>query len=113
MKPISNGLSAIYALMVSLIALTGLVLTAAIAPGCTGPAAHQPCDFVAVAKEAKTYRYSPTCGFQVWAAGSSAYVSQPAADASGVVIDKRSCRVCEVKRYGYLGTRLLKVAPAD
>ncbi len=99
--------AATFVCLISLWALTMLVLTASAFPGCSGPASAQPCNFIALAKQGarQVRRHSPYLGFQVLDRGSSVYVHQPIPDGymdgpPGVLIDKKSCRICEVDYYG-------------
>lgn len=92
--------------------LAGLVLLAGadhVSPGCTGPAVER-CDYIAVAKAANSgpnaRHFRSDLGFNVFDQGSAVWVQQsyPAFSlihASGVLIDKRSCRPCQVVFYGH------------
>ncbi|MNE07222.1 hypothetical protein D3C80_998310 [compost metagenome] len=82
-----------------------------VAPGCTGPAVRR-CDYVATAKTALTastgvhalmHPFSSDRGFDVFDYGSSVLVQQSdpfqgdaLSHASSVLIDKKSCRPCEI-----------------
>lgn len=100
-------------------------MAATISPGCTGPVSRVPCDYLAKFKEgAATKRgYSRAAGIEVVDLGSSVYVQQFTDDPGvilhtpGVLIDKRSCRVCEVNGYSSVGHKpervLLATYPAE
>ncbi|MNT36207.1 hypothetical protein D3C72_1722750 [compost metagenome] len=82
-----------------------------VAPGCTGPEVSR-CDYVATAKTAlavstdayaRIHPFSPAQGFDVFDYGSSVLVQQSdpsegdaLSHASSVLIDKKSCRPCEI-----------------
>ncbi len=79
-----------------------------VAPGCTGPEVRR-CDYVATAKTALaastdayalTHPFSAERGFDVFDYGSSVLVQQRDpfgwGHASSVLIDKKSCRPCEI-----------------
>jgi hypothetical protein len=92
--------------------LAGLVLLAGadhVSPGCTGPAVER-CDYIAVAKAANSgpndRHFRSELGFNVFDRGSAVWVQQSYPDvslihASGVLIDKKSCRPCQVVFYGH------------
>gem|GEM_PF-2468296 len=88
--------------------VTAVPLAANVAsPGCTGPPARQPCDFVELFKSATFVDYRRTFAIRVADLGSSVYVNQPLlpqflSHEPGVLIDKRSCRVCRVDGYAML-----------
>lgn len=89
--------------------LAGLVLLAGAnhaAPGCTGPAVQR-CDYVTTATAAvaqtRHHSFQSDLGFEVFDQGSSVVVQQftPPGEpelnhAPSVLIDKRSCRACQV-----------------
>jgi len=89
--------------------LAGLVLLVGAnhaSPGCTGPKV-QTCDYVASAKTAvaqsEFHPFQPDLGFEVFDQGSSVLVQQftPPGEPSlnhapSVLIDKNSCRACNV-----------------
>jgi hypothetical protein len=112
--------------MVALAGLCGLTLSATMVPGCTGPVSDQPCDYVAKFKAAVTkFRgHSPYFAIEVMDSGSSVYVRQTAPAKSGLVlhtpgvlIDKKSCRVCQADGYATVGEadglRVLATYPAE
>jgi hypothetical protein len=82
------------------------------APGCSGPPSAKPCDFFQIAKDAVSDRrgFSERWGMVALDDGSSAYVRdhQPPSEIAGilhtpgVLIDRRSCRVCRVDGYAAL-----------
>ncbi|WEK58464.1 MAG: hypothetical protein P0Y52_02690 [Candidatus Brevundimonas phytovorans] len=102
-----------------------------VAPGCTGPEVRR-CDYVATAKtalaastdvHARFHPFSQDRGFDVFDYGSSVLVQQSdpfEGDAlnhgSSVLIDKKSCRPCEIG-YAYPGLEergpLILQAPAE
>lgn len=103
---------AAFTVMVSLLALGTLVLMAAGEPGCTGPASRNPCDWLAKFKEgaASVRTHSPYFAVEVLDLGSSAYATHVApANARyilhtpGVLIDKKSCRICQADYYATRG----------
>lgn len=109
-----------YVFMISAGALTLLALSAVVAPGCTGPKSLEACDCLAKFKEgaAQARGYSRTAGIEVIDQGSSVYVQQFTNDPGiilhtpGVLIDKRSCRVCEVNGYSSVGREARRVVLA-
>lgn len=106
---LKSSFAAIYGCLIGLVGLTLLMTSAIVAPGCTGvPSAH-PCDYVALAKQGASQfgGHSKRDGFEVLDRGSSVYVHQPLPAGwtdgpPGVLIDKKSCRICEVRAYGSL-----------
>ncbi len=92
------------------VSVTAIPLVANVAsPGCTGPPARQPCDFVRLfrAATANLSEHHPMFAVRVADLGSSVYVQQPSlpqflSHLPGVLIDKRSCRVCRVDGYATL-----------
>jgi hypothetical protein len=100
-----------YVFLISGAALTLLVLAAVVAPGCSGPPSTEPCDYVTKFKEgAASFRgHSRHLPIEVLDQGSSVYVQQFSNDPGvllhtpGAVIDKRSCRVCQVDGYSTAG----------
>lgn len=79
------------------------------APGCSGPPSPRPCDFFQIARDAVSDRrgFSERWGMVALDDGSSVYVRdhQPQYEIAGilhtpgVLIDRRSCRVCRVDGY--------------
>ncbi len=72
-------------------------------PGCTGPV-RQTCDFFSVADRA--FPHEPELPVQLVDAGSSVIVQQPGLpgwimERPSVLVDRRSCRVCDVGDYGW------------
>jgi len=106
--------------------LTRLMAANHAAPGCTGPAVQQ-CDYIAAAKAATTTasgsEFLPRRGFEVFDLGSSVRVQQyyprvGLIESASVLIDKRSCRVCEIGTYldpfnDTRGQLLLRTSPED
>jgi len=102
--PFTGRLSSIYAMMVALSALAMFAVTNLAAPGCSGPPVAA-CDFLAVgaqAAKANDRGLSPYFETVAYDAGSSVYVTNGPAppgvllEPPGVLIDKKSCRVCKV-----------------
>ncbi len=91
-------------------ALVLLVCANLAAPGCAGPPSAQPCDVFKVARDAVAGQrgFSERWGMVALDAGSSLYVRdrQPPHDivlhTPGVLIDRKSCRVCRVDGYAAL-----------
>lgn len=90
------------------VVLGGLALLAGAnhaAPGCTGPAVAR-CDYVATARDAVARSdfppFSPDRAYEIFDEGSSVRVQQAALPKAvvdhgpSVLIDRTSCRVCEV-----------------
>lgn len=79
------------------------------APGCAGPPSARPCDFFQIAKDAvaHTRGFSERWGMVALDDGSSVYVRdhQPPYEVAGilhtpgVLVDRKSCRVCRVDGY--------------
>ena len=99
-----------YSLFAVLAGLTLLVGADHSAPGCAGPAVER-CDYIEAAKAANSGPYDRLfrtyLGFNVFDQGSSVWVQQSYpvdafVHASGVRIDKKSCRPCAVIFYGHL-----------
>lgn len=101
-----------FVLLVWVTALTMLAAVTIAAPGCTGPVSNERCDYLAKFKEgaAEFHGYSPSHGIEIVDQGSSVYVQQFTDDPGvllhtpGVLIDKRSCRVCQVNGYSAIGS---------
>ena len=121
-KPVPLGF---YGLAAALAGLAALSVSAISSPGCTGPASVEPCDYLARFKDAATRQaggYSQALPFQVLDLGSSVYVKQAGSEGAvahtpGVVIDKKSCKVCRVDRTDVYvaedGLRVLAVHSAE
>lgn len=109
LEPLGFG---IFSIFVAIGALAFLMNANHVAPGCTGPEVRQ-CDYVATAKAALAastdgyalmHPFSPDRGFDVFDYGSSVLVQQSdpfggdnwLGHASSVLIDKKSCRPCEI-----------------
>ncbi len=99
-----------YAVFAMLMGLALLMVANQSAPGCTGPAVQR-CDYVETAKIANSGPYAnafdPSLGFNVFDKGSSVVVQQSYPLVGGihgasVLIDKKSCRPCQVDEYGYV-----------
>jgi hypothetical protein len=114
------------ALLLAGIILLGVTLTAVIAPGCAGPVSKTPCDYLQIARDALGHGrgFSPYFPVQVLDEGSSVYLQQSAdpglgfiLHTPGVLIDRTSCRVCQVDgndRYGTdHGRTVLASYPAE
>lgn len=91
----------------------GLAVMAGIAPGCTGPVSRTPCDYLQTAKQALSEQrgFSPYFPIVVLDEGSSVYLQQLAQPrlafvlhTPGVLIDRKSCRVCQVDGYDKYGS---------
>jgi len=104
---IGSGPFAAFGLVVA-VAGAALLAVSGTTPGCTGPAASQPCDYAGSFKAAAArFRgHSPHFPIQVLDVGSSAYVLQTVPPGSGIIlhtpgalIDKKSCRVCRADGY--------------
>ena len=102
-----------FGFIVSLSSLAILVLVALASPGCTGPVSAEPCDWLAKFKEgaARVRTHSPYFDVEVVDLGSSAYAThvQPPnvryiLHTPGVLIDKRSCRICQADFYAQYGS---------
>lgn len=97
-----------YAVVVAAVALAALAVLTLITPGCSGPPSSEPCNFLELSKRAvdrSVGGFNPH--FEVVAVdyGASVYVRQPyqrdtILHSAGVLIDKRSCRVCDIHKYG-------------
>jgi len=101
----------VFSLFAALGGLAFLMNANYVAPGCTGPKVRQ-CDYVVTAKAAMTAShdalplmppFSSDQGFDVFDYGSSVLVQQSdpsegdaLSHASSVLIDKKSCRPCEI-----------------
>jgi hypothetical protein len=115
---IKTGPLAAFGVIAAVTALCGLTIVPIVAPGCTGPAVEQPCDYVGKFKAASTkFRgHSPYFSIEVMDLGSSVYVRQTAPPESGfalhtpgALIDKKSCRVCRTDGYAAFGDGDLRV----
>lgn len=105
-KPITLGVGTFIVFTV----IGGLALlmgTNNASPGCTGPAVHR-CDYIETAKAATIAAnrgpFQRSRGFEVFDLGSSIRVQQyyprmGLIESPSVLIDKRSCRVCEIGTY--------------
>lgn len=107
-EPLGFGAFSFFAVLAS---LTLLMSANYVSPGCTGPEVRR-CDYIAAAKialagsrspQAIFHPFSPDRGFEVFDQGSSVLVQQAdpfgpdwMSHASSVLIDKKSCRPCEV-----------------
>lgn len=98
------GAFSVFAVLVGLVLLVGVDQAS---PGCTGPAVER-CDYVAAAKAAIARQdrtpFFPELGVEVFDLGSSVRVQQNyrhvgLIHGSSVMIDRRSCRVCEIDGY--------------
>lgn len=93
-----------YSLFVLGSGLVLLVLAATLNPGCSGPATDKPCDYLAKFKQGASTAggYARYAEIEVLDQGSAVYVLQRTSDPNiilhtqGVLIDKKSCRICEV-----------------
>lgn len=103
MLPWGFGAFTIFAVLAGLTLLAGANHAS---PGCTGPAVSR-CDYLTTAKDAvRRSRHHPfqnDLGFEIYDQGSSVLVQQftPPGEPSlnhapSVIIDRRSCRVCDV-----------------
>ena len=120
-----TGPLAAFGVIAAVTALCGLTLVPIVAPGCTGPVSEHPCDYVGKFKAASTrFRgHSPYFPIEVMDVGSSVYVRQTNSlkpgfvlHTPGVLIDKKSCRVCRADGYATFGDgdlRVLARYPAD
>lgn len=93
-----------------LMGLALLMIANQFSPGCTGPAVQR-CDYIETAKAANSgpqaNAFEASLGFNVFDRGSSVVVQQNypvggLVHGASVLIDKRSCRPCQVEYYGYL-----------
>ncbi|MBU1346898.1 MAG: hypothetical protein KKA16_08085 [Alphaproteobacteria bacterium] len=98
------GAFSIFAVLAGLVLLVGVDRAS---PGCAGPAVER-CDYIAAAKAgiARQDRapFYPELGIEVFDLGSSVRVQQNyprvgLIHGSSVMIDRRSCRVCEIDSY--------------
>jgi hypothetical protein len=127
MQPLNIGAGPFAAFgMIVAVAGAALLAVSGTTPGCTGPAASQPCDYAGSfrAAAAQFRGHSPHFAIQVLDVGSSAYVLQAAPSGSGVIlhtpgalIGKKSCRVCRADGYAAYaaedGWRVLANYPAE
>lgn len=98
-----------YGYFVIVAGLALLVCANLAARGCAGPPSAQPCDVFKIARDAVADRrgFSERWGMIAMEAGSSLYVRdhQPPYEIAGilhtpgVLIDRKSCRVCRVDGY--------------
>lgn len=100
----------VYSLFAVIAGLTLLMGADHASPGCTGPVVER-CDYIETAKAANSgpedRPFRSELGFNVFDRGSAVWVQQSYpvdafVHASGVLIDKKSCRPCETIFYGHL-----------